>query len=403
MPLTGVRVFDLTSFWAGPAASQLLGALGAEVIKVESIQRPDGTRLGTSYGVAGEQVWERSPLFMTCNTSKLDITLDLTRPVGVDVARRILDRCDVLIENYTPRVAEQFGLLQHVRDDQIVVRMPAWGLDGPWRATGRVSPRRWSRPPGSPGAPATPTSRRSCLAGRAIPTGHTTPRSATLLALLEHDRTGRGSVIESALVDAAIAIAGEQVVEHAYDGTVVERLGNRSAAHAPQGVYDSATPERPVALTVRDEDDWLGLCRVLDRDDLAKDDDLRTVDGRRRRHDEIDAAILTWTSALAPDQIAGRLAAAGVPAAALVNPREVGDVAQLVARGFFELVEHPVAGPVRLPGFPGRIGGRVEPFHRWAAPLLGADSERVLADLASVDAAEFAALVADGVVGFAPA
>ena len=126
-------MFDLTSFWAGPVVSQLLASWGAEVIKVESIQRPDGTRLGTSYGITGDRAWERAPLFHGCNTGKLGLTLDLTRPEGREVGRRILAHCDILIENYTPRVVERFGLLDDAADDLIVVRMPAWGLEGPWR------------------------------------------------------------------------------------------------------------------------------------------------------------------------------------------------------------------------------------------------------------------------------
>jgi crotonobetainyl-CoA:carnitine CoA-transferase CaiB-like acyl-CoA transferase len=140
LPLAGVRVFDMTSFWAGPAASQILAAFGADVIKVESIQRPDGTRLGTSYGVTGERAWERAPLYHGCNTGKRGITLDLTRPEGQDLARRLLERCDVLIENYTPRVAERFGLLDTDR-----------GGSTDRGAISRVSPRPWSRSPASAG------------------------------------------------------------------------------------------------------------------------------------------------------------------------------------------------------------------------------------------------------------
>ena len=252
-------MFDLTSFWAGPAASQFLGALGAEVIKVESAQRPDGTRLGTSYGVDGDQVWERSPLYMTCNTSKLGITLDLSRPEGVDLARRILDRCDVLIENYTPRVAERFGLLQTVGDDQIVVRMPAWGLDGPWRdrpgfaqtmeqATGLAW--RTGHPDEPPIVPRGPCD----------PNGAYHAVFAVLLAIVERDRTGRGAVVESALVDAALAIAAEQVVEFAHDGTVVERLGNRSAITRRKASTTRRSTSGRSRSTVRGEHDWLALC-----------------------------------------------------------------------------------------------------------------------------------------------
>ena len=126
-------VFDFTSFWAGPIVGQLLGFFGADVIKVESIQRPDGTRLGTSYGAVGDRVWERAPLFQAVNTNKRGVTLDLTRPEGRELARRLLGECDVFIENYSARVVEQFGLLDESRQDLIVVRMPAFGLTGPWR------------------------------------------------------------------------------------------------------------------------------------------------------------------------------------------------------------------------------------------------------------------------------
>ena len=136
-PLAGLRVFDFTSYWAGPYAAQILGFLGADVIKVESVQRPDGTRLGTAYSSVGDRPWELAPLFHGANTNKRDVTLDFTDADGLAIARRLLATCDVLIENYTPRVLERFGLL----DDElrrsnpglIVLRMPAWGLDGEWR------------------------------------------------------------------------------------------------------------------------------------------------------------------------------------------------------------------------------------------------------------------------------
>ena len=110
-PLAGIRVFDMTSFWAGSYASQIMAFFGADVIKVESVQRPDGTRLATSYSIEGDQLWERAPLFHSCNTNKRDITVDLSRPEGRDLARRLVAECDVLIENYTPRVLDGFDIV----------------------------------------------------------------------------------------------------------------------------------------------------------------------------------------------------------------------------------------------------------------------------------------------------
>ena len=136
-PLAGLRVFDFTSYWAGPYAAQILGFLGADVIKVESVQRPDGTRMGTAYSSVGDRPWELAPLFHGANTNKRDVTLDFTHPEGLALARRLLATCDVLIENYTPRVVERFGLLddelRRTNPGLLVLRMPAWGLDGAWR------------------------------------------------------------------------------------------------------------------------------------------------------------------------------------------------------------------------------------------------------------------------------
>ncbi len=199
-PLDGVRVFDFTSFWAGPIVGQLLGFFGADVIKVESVQRPDGTRLGTSYGAVGDRVWERAPLFQAVNTGKRGITLDLSQPEGRDLARRLLAKCDVFIENYSARVVEQFGLLDgDVRHDLIVVRMPAFGLTGPWRdlpgfaqTMEQVSGLAWVTgfPDGPPLIPRGPCD----------PIGGLHAALATLLALGERDRTGLGQTVEVPLL-----------------------------------------------------------------------------------------------------------------------------------------------------------------------------------------------------------
>ena len=138
-PLAGLRVFDFTSYWAGPYAAQILGFLGADVVKVESVQRPDGTRMGTAYSSVGDRPWELAPLFHGANTNKREVTLDFTQPEGLALARRLLATCDVLIENYTPRVVERFGLL----DDDLWRANP--GLRRPANA-GVGARRRVARP-----------------------------------------------------------------------------------------------------------------------------------------------------------------------------------------------------------------------------------------------------------------
>jgi crotonobetainyl-CoA:carnitine CoA-transferase CaiB-like acyl-CoA transferase len=401
LPLAGLRVLDLTSFWAGPVVGQLLGAFGAEVVKVESIQRPDGTRLGTAYGVTGDRVWERAPLFHACNTNKLGVTLDLSRPEGRDIAARLLATCDVLIENYSPRVVEQFGLLDGRRDDLIVVRMPAWGLDGPWRdqpgfaqtmeqASGLAWVTGW--PDGPPLVPRGPCD----------PNGGLHAFIATMLALLERDRSGRGQTVESSLIDAALNITAEQVIELSAHGNLLGRQGNRSPFYAPQGVYAARGHEQWIALSVVDDVGWTTLCEVLERQDWAHDPGLATVEGRRERHDELDEGIAKWCAPRDADAAVDALWAAGVPAGRVVTPRDVAANPQLVARHYFEPVRHPVVGPLSIPRLPARLGDHDAPFHRTPAPTLGQHNRQVLGELLGLGTDELDRLEREQFIGTTP-
>ena len=219
-PLAGLRVFDFTSYWAGPYAAQILGFLGADVVKVESVQRPDGTRMGTAYSSVGDRPWELAPLFHGANTNKREVTLDFTQPEGLALARRLLATCDVLIENYTPRVVERFGLLDddlwRANPGLVVLRMPAWGLDGTWRdrpgfaqTMEQVTGLAWVTGH-EEGAPIVPR-------GPCDPLGGLHAVFALLTALEHRERTGEGMVVEAPLVESALNVAAEQVAVYRDD------------------------------------------------------------------------------------------------------------------------------------------------------------------------------------------
>ncbi len=137
LPLSGLRILDLTAWWAGPAATNMLASLGAEVIHVESIQRPDGMRMAGGMFISQPQWWERSAIYLGANTNKRGLTLDLSSPAGREVVLRLIQECDAVVENFTPRVMGNFGLdwdtLHATNPRLILVRMPAFGLSGPWR------------------------------------------------------------------------------------------------------------------------------------------------------------------------------------------------------------------------------------------------------------------------------
>jgi crotonobetainyl-CoA:carnitine CoA-transferase CaiB-like acyl-CoA transferase len=403
--LRGLRVFDLTSYWAGPFAAQFLGWLGADVIKVESVQRPDGTRLGTAYATAGDRPWEMAPLFHGANTGKRAVTLDLGRPAGQELARQLLAQCDVLVENYSPRVVDRFGILneQAFADNPglIALRLPAWGLTGPWRdrpgfaqnmeqATGLAwSTGYFDDEPVVPRGPCDPIGGLHAV-------------FAVLAALWERGRSGgsgRGQLIEVPLFDSAVNVAAEQVIDASEGRPIPGRTGNRGPLGAPQGIYRCANGSGWVALSVENDTQWVAACDVLAVAGGVAADDA----ARRERAEDLDWAVQTACENFERDVLVEQLQAAGVPAAAVVAAEHVLDNPQLAARGYFEAVEHPVAGTIRVPGPGVRWWRRTGAMHARPAPLLGEHNEQVLGGLLGLSPERLAQLAAEAIIGTRPA
>ncbi|MGE2720561.1 CoA transferase [Mycolicibacterium celeriflavum] len=408
-PFEGLRVLDMTSFWAGPSCTHMLALLGAEVIHVESTARPDGTRLIAGVPITEEQWWERSPIFSGLNTNKKSVTLDIRSQRGVELLRRLITTCDVIVENYTPRVLDQIGLdfdaVHRLRPDAIVMRMPGFGLDGPWRdkpafayVIEDCSGITWltGHPDQNPVEPYSVGDPNAGVHGL----------NALLLALAHRRRTGEGVRIEAAMVDAALNVAAEQVIEYSAYGNLLQRQGNRGPTAAPQNLYRTSEldefgrPDDWVAIAVATDEQWVSLVDALGRPAWATDE-MATAGGRRRHHDAIDEHLGAWCAARTGDQIVETLWAAGVPVAKVMQPHRVGDLPQLVHRGFYEAVDHPVNPAARHSTLPMRIAS-IPAFHRHPAPLLGQHNREVLTGL-GLDDGEIAELEDQGVIGSAPA
>ncbi len=402
LPLEGLRVVDLTCFWAGPMATSYLASMGADVVKVESIQRPDGMRFA---GAARKpDLWEWSPVFHGANTGKRGITLRLDDDEGVALVRRLIAGADVVIENFSARVLENFGLgwedVHALNPRAILVRMPAFGLDGPWRdragfamTVEQVSGLAWIT--GYPDLPLVPR-------GFCDPVGGMHAVFALYAALEHRRRTGEGQLVEVPLVEVAMNLAAEQVIEHSQNGVLLSRDENRSPFAAPQGVYASADEEALVAVAIPDDDAWRSLCTLIGADDLAARDDLVTADGRRRHHDELDARIEAWTTQHDADTIVTRMQEAGLPAEHLVNAHALHPHAQLEHRRFFQAMRHPRTGETRYPGWPMRFSGWPRALHRRTPPTLGEHNDEVLADDLGLDATARGKLRERQVIGERP-
>ncbi|OBK18785.1 CaiB/BaiF CoA transferase family protein [Mycobacterium asiaticum] len=410
LPLQGIRVLDMTTFWAGPSCTHFLAMLGAEVIHVESTRRPDGTRLIAGIPATEEQWWEKSPIFAALNTNKKGLTLDLQSPRGRELLHRLIATCDVVAENFTPRVLDSIGLdfaaIQRIRSDAVVLRMPGFGLDGPWRdnpafayVIESASGLSWLT--GYPDrTPFEPYSVGDSNAGvHAL--------NALLLALEHRRRTGQGVLVEAAMVDAALNIAAEQVIEYSAYGALLQRAGNRGPTATPQNLYrtneidEFGRLDSWVAIAVATDQQWGQLRDALGSPPWAVDPTLTTAAGRRAHQDSIDEHLAAWCADRTAEQIVTVLWDAGVPVAKVLQPHRQTEIAQLFSRGFFETVDHPVCGTARLSTVPMRMSGGPCRFHTQPAPLLGQHNHELLAELGVTDA-EIAELEADGVIGCSP-
>lgn len=400
MPFAGLKVFDLSTFWSGAYLTCYLGAFGADIVKVESIQRPDAHRYSGSLLRSSDDWYEVGPMWQGTNLNKRDITLNLGTEAGRELALKLAAEADVVVENFSPRVVEQFGLdydsLAKINPDVIMVRMPGLGLEGPWREYVGWA-LNFEQLSGMSAATGYPDGPPCNLQGPADPIVgvHAT---VALLAALEHKRrTGEGQLIEVAQIEVGAAVTAEPVIEYSLTGTVREREGNRHR-HFAQGVYPAAGEDQWVAISIRDDADWAAVADAIGRPELRDDPRYSTQEARLANHDSLDETLTEWTSVNAPEEAAETLRRRGVPAERLLTADRMYDVDQLEARGYYQELDHPLAGRQRFPGWPFRISPGPSRHHRAAPPTLGQHNAEVLRALGLSDDA-LAKLRDDQVIG----
>ena len=335
------------------------------------------------------------------NRNKASITLNLRAPAGVETLLRMVERVDVVIDNFSAGSLARLGLGDerlHERNPRlVVVSMSGFGATGPWRdyvsyadAIGALC--GFTALCVDVGDPERPAPVVHGLAD--IVAGHHAAL-ATLAALAQRRRTGRGCVVDLSQLEAMAVQTGPALLAHTATGAEPTRRSTSTPLAVPEGVYPCLGPDRWVAITVIDDGAWRALCTVIGRPDLTA---LAPVERRAGQAVEIDAAIAAWTAPRPATLVAECLQAAGVAAGMVQDGRDlVEHDPQLRARGFYPVVEHPRAGafvhegvPIRLSGTPGAV---------WdAAPLLGADTERVLRELGGLTDPEIEDLRAGGVL-----
>jgi benzylsuccinate CoA-transferase BbsF subunit len=382
--LQGIRVTDLTWAGAGPFGTKVLSDFGADVLKVESMSRPDPVRRGGPFrdGVPGTN---RSGYFASRNTGKKSISLDLKQPEARQIALRLIAQSDVVSNNFGPGAMERLGLtydeVRAVRPDIIYLSMPMYGEDGPLSSLlgvgmtiAAVTGLMWMTGYGG---------QKPLGPGTHYPDHAANPYHAAfaVLAALRYRRhTGRGMKIDLSQVESTANFVGPSLVEAAVLDDEPEHPGNRSRADAPHNIFRCAGEDAWCAVAVEGEAEWLALAAAIGRQDFCTRADLRTAEGRLAAQEELEAAVAAWTAQHEAVATAGILQSAGVPAARVASPRHlVEEDAQLAARGYWQQVDHPEMGPALFTSPPFRIDGERVELSR--PPLFGEHTEAVLTGL----------------------
>jgi crotonobetainyl-CoA:carnitine CoA-transferase CaiB-like acyl-CoA transferase len=410
LPLRGLRVIDWSLYWAGPYLGMMLHDLGAEVIKLESPSSWDPLRtvidVNKYEGANARPLTpqERSNVnqhFNEWNRGKLGVAIQLAEPDGRELLLRLGATADVFIENHRPGAKDKLGIgyddLRAVRPDIIYLSLSGFGQTPPERDAMAL------------GAPVELASGLFSLNGYAgsetpaktgfsygDPVGALAALSTLLLAVRARRRTGQRQYIDLSMRDALSFGIGAAFADWSMNAVERPRRGNRHPVFAPQGVYRAGGYDEWVAISVRDDRDWRALGRALDNPPWHSDTGVAHAEGRRARHDEIDAHIEAWTSQRSARDAERALQAAGVPAAAVLDYKQLAEDPQLVARGAFREVMHPTFGKEVRATSQWQRGDDPQPIEA-PAPCFGQHNAQVLAGLGLSDA-EIAELERRGVI-----
>lgn len=391
-PLAGTRVLDLSRFIAGPLCCQMLGDMGAEVVKIERPSGEDARKHAPFYR-------DESVYTMVYNRNKLGGTLDPRHPSAKPLLEKLVARSDVVVENYRPGTLEKMGLgyeqMASLNPAIVLTSISGFGQTGPmagralFDAIAQASSGLMSLTGTSDGEPTlTGTYIADYVAAFHGVIG-------TLLALLERDRSGTGQHVDVASLDALFTCLGTHPSAHALLGEKPRRQGSRDLLTGPANVFPTA--DGHVYIHAGTDPLFPRLCEVMNRADLASDPRFASVGGRMADIDELEQAVADWTRPRTCEEIIGILGPAGIPVGKVADVAEAMSSPQIAAREMLVGVDHPVLGTLPLPGIPVKLSTTPGSIRK-APPMIGEDNEYIYGRLLGLNAAEIAKLRADGAI-----
>lgn len=390
-PLAGLLVIEMGQLIAGPFCGQLLGDMGATIVKIE----PPGVGDPMRQWGQGVPVW-----WEVIARNKQSLSLNLREPEGQDIARQLIDRADILIENFWPGTIEKWGLapadLHKTNPGLIVVRMSGYGQTGPYAGRagfGGIGEAMggWRRLVGDPDRP---PSRMGVSIGDSL--AATYGCMGALAALHHRTATGLGQVVDSALYEAVLQVMEGLVPEYTVGGSVRQRSGSVLPGIAPSNVYPCSDGE--YLIGGNQDTVFQRLCQAMGRPDLSSDPRYATHGARGERQAELDAIIAEWTAARTVAEVEQAMLDHGVPAGRMFDPQDMLDDPHFQAREAIVTVESPRWDGLKMQNTFPKLSLTPGSVRSPAPEHVGQDNAAILGDMLNLDADALADLKARGVI-----
>jgi benzylsuccinate CoA-transferase BbsF subunit len=398
--LQGIRIADFSWVWAGPLATLLLSFLGAEVIKIESRKRVDQMRQGSITTGDSFPNYNASPIFNNANLNKKSVTIDLSRPEGAELAKRVVAASDLVVENMRPGVMDRLGLgykdLMKEKPDIIMLSSSGFSSTGPYREYAGYAPIF------------------AAFGGLAYLTGYedgepntmsgvmdlrigTASAFALLAALIHRQKTGEGQYIDLSSSECVSALIGAELMEYTMNQKSPLRCGNQDSIMAPHNCYRCKGDDKWISIAVATDEEWKAMCCVMGNPAWTEDEAFSNTHSRWKNRAQLDKHISEWTINYTHYELMTLLQNAGVAAMPSFSAEEILSNPHIKARGLINEVQHPVMGKKVVINPSWKLSGTPAGIKK-ASPLLGEHNEEVFCGLLGMPKEELARLVEGRIV-----
>ena len=398
--LEGLRVADFSWYIAGPSITMWLAHHGAQVIRIESLTRPDELR-GIEPFKDGIPGINRSGCYANYNSNKYGMALNLGHPKGLEVARRIVSWADVAVENFTPGTMEKkwklgYEGMKKIKPDIIMLSTSGLGQTGPESQQPGFGLELVSRA-GFPNFLGWPDQDAVNVGYPYTDTVSPPIAVIAILAALEYRRrSGKGQYIDLSQHEVAVQHLAPAILDYTANGREGNRIGNHHPDAAPHGAYRCQGNNRWCTIAVFSDEEWKAFCKVLGNPAWTENPKFATVLSRKANEEELDKLVESWTSKLPAEEVMHRMQDAGIGAGVVQSGKDLIEDPQLKHRHHFWYLNHPEMGSCAYDGPPFKLSETPAEL-RMPAPCLGEHTEYVCTQILGMSDEEFIELLAEGV------